>query len=334
MSAKQLVCWILQAMLMSCVTECSTPEKQPIMLRHEAFARAEVFINETGRPLERILFAFHFKHGSRDAVIAELAKFQNSDGGFASCLESDTRWCGSSPVGAMKALGILTEVGAPASDPHVKAVIKYLLASFDDMQGIWHALPKEANAAPHASWWEVREDTGKCQIESPVLPTAALAGYLQNYAALLPPGFLKRITQSSLNYLSTAPTGMQMSNMESLSVLVGLLPPAQRTDAILKLKKELALVVVQDSKLWDSHNVKPLTFIHTPQSPFYPEMAKIVSANLDYLISTQKADGAWGLTWSWEERNPAAWKLAEREWLGVVTLENLSRLDAFHRIER
>ena len=334
MSAKQLVCWILQAMLMCCVAECSTSDKQPIMLSHEAFARAEAFINETGRPLERTLFAFHFAHGSRDAVIAELAKFQNSDGGFASCLESDTRWCGSSPVGAMKALGILTDIGAPASDPHVKTVVKYLLASFDDKQGIWHALPKEANAAPHASWWDVREDTGKCQIESPVFPTAALAGYLQNYASLLPPGFLKRITESSLNYLSTAPARMQMSNMESLSVLVRLLPPAQRTSAILKLKKELATVVVQDSNQWDSYNVKPLTFIHTPQSPFYPEMATMVSANLDYLIATQKSDGGWGLTWSWEERNPTAWKTAEKEWLGIVTLENLSRLDAFHRIER
>jgi hypothetical protein len=38
------------------------------------------------------------------------------------------------------------------------------------------------------------------------------------------------------------------------------------------------------------------------------------------------------LTWSWEERNPAAWKLAEKEWRGVVTLETLQTLKAFHRI--
>src|SRR4029077_12707894 len=108
---------MLQAMLLLGVAECSTPDKQPTMLSHEAFARAEVFINETARPLERTLFAFHFTHGNRDAVTAELAKFQNNDGGFASCLESDTRWCGSSPLGAMKALRILTDVGAPADDP-------------------------------------------------------------------------------------------------------------------------------------------------------------------------------------------------------------------------
>jgi len=68
-AAKQLLCGILQTMLLYCFAECSTPDKQPIMISHEAFARAEVFINETARPLERTLFAFYFTHGSRDAVI-------------------------------------------------------------------------------------------------------------------------------------------------------------------------------------------------------------------------------------------------------------------------
>jgi hypothetical protein len=302
------------------------------MLNREAFARADAFISETGRPLERALFAFYFGHGSRDEVIAELAKFQNNDGGFASCLESDTRWCGSSPLGAMKALRVLTDVEAPPSDPRVKAVIKYLLASFDDKQGMWHALPKEANSAPHASWWEVREDTGTCEVESAVFPTAAIAGYLQKYPALLPPGLVQKITESSLNYLAAAPARMKMPDIESLIELVRLLPPSQSTEAVAKLKSVLTMVVVQDAKQWSSYNVKPLTFVHSPQSPFYTGPQEVVGANLDYIISTQKADGGWGLTWSWEERNPAAWKLAEKEWRGVVTLENLQTLTAFHRI--
>jgi hypothetical protein len=331
-AAKHLLCGLLPTMLLCCIAEGSTPDKHSTMLSREAFARAEVFINKTARPLERALFAFYFTHGSRDAVIAELAKFQNNDGGFASCLESDTRWCGSSPLGAMKALRILTDLRVPASEPHVKAVIGYLLASFDDKHGMWHALPKEANAAPHASWWEVREDTGKCEVESPLFPTAALAGYLQNYAVLLPPGFVKRITESSLNYLAAAPVRMQIPDIESVMELVRLLPPGQSTDAVSKLKSVLAVVVAQDPKQWDSYNVKPLTFVRSPQSPFYPEMEKAVGANLDYIISTQKSDGGWGLTWSWEDRNPTAWKLAEKEWRGVVSLENLQTLQASHRI--
>jgi len=332
MAAKHLLCCVLHMMLLCCIAECSTRDKHSTLLGRDAFARAEASINETARPLDRALFAFYFTHGSRDAVITELAKFQNNDGGFASCLESDTRWGGSSPLGAMKALGILTDLRVPASDPHVKAVIRYLLASFDDKHGMWHALPKEANAAPHASWWDVRDDTEKCEVESPLFPTAALAGYLQNYAELLPPGFVKRIAESSLNYLAAAPVRMPMPDIESLIELVRLLPPSDSTDAVRKLKSVLAAVVVQDPKQWDSYNVKPLTFVHSPQSPFYPELEKAVGANLDYMISTQKSDGGWGLTWSWEDRNPTAWKLAEKEWRGVVVLENLKTLQAFHRI--
>ena len=302
------------------------------MLSPDAFAKAQVFINETARPLERTLFAFYFTHGNREAVIAELAKFQNKDGGFASCLESDTRWCGSSPLGAMKALRTLTDVGAPADDPRVKGVIRFLLASFDDKQGVWHALPKEANSAPHASWWAVREDTGKCEVESPVFPTAALAGYLQKYSEGLPSGFEQRITESSLNYLASAPVNMKMPDIESLVELVRLLPSGQSTAGFRKLNRVLSLVVVQDTKQWNSYNLKPLTFVHSPRSPLYTGMEEAAAANLDYIISAQKSDGGWGLTWSWEDRNPAAWKLAEKEWRGVVTLEALQTLEAFRRI--
>jgi hypothetical protein len=110
------------------------------------------------------------------------------------------------------------------------------------------------------------------------------------------------------------------------------LPANQSTEAVRKLNSVLAAVVVQDAKQWSSYNVKPLTFVHSPQSPIYKGMEEAVPANLDYIISTQESDGGWGLTWSWEDRNPAAWKLAEKEWRGVVTLENLETLNAFHRI--
>ncbi|KAA6461911.1 hypothetical protein DYQ86_09710 [Acidobacteria bacterium AB60] len=324
-------CWI-HAQSKKQGSKSSAGEKEPTLLSRQAFTQAGHFIDQTARPLERALFAFYFKHGSRDAVMAELAKFQNRDGGFASCLESDTRWCGSSPLGAMKALRILTELRVPAEDPRVKAVIQYLQRSFDHKQGGWHALPKEANAAPHASWWEVREDTGRCDVDSPVFPTAAIAGYLQPYAALLPPGYVKGITESSLTYLASAPLQMKMPDIESLIELVRLLPANQSMKGRRKLKHVLAAVVVEDSKQWNSYNVKPLTYVHSTSSPLYDGMNEGIAANLDYLISTQMPDGGWALTWSWKERDPAAWEASEREWRGVVTLENLQTLQAFHRI--
>ena len=303
------------------------------MLSAEAFARAKAFISKTGRPLERALFAFHFEHGSSDLVIAELAKYQNPDGGFASYLDGDTRWTGSSPMGTMIGLRILNEVKAPAEDSHVKAAINYLLSTFDDKKGYWHALPIEANAVPHAPWWDVHRDTGKCEVESPVFPTAAITGYLQAYSPLLPSGFLERITQSSLKYLGAA-SQVPMPDIEALTALIQFLLPANSREAVAKLDRVLAAVVERDPQKWTGYTVQPLTFIHTPDSPFYAALKDTIPANLDYIISTQQPDGGWKLTWSWEKTDPAAWKLAEKEWRGAVALENLEKLDSFHRINR
>lgn len=306
--------------------------EKPAMLSPESFAKAKEFIDRTGRPLERARFRFHFEQGSAGSVIAELTKFQNPDGGFATYLESDSRWTGSTPMATRVGLHILNEVNAPPQDPHVQAAVKYLLANFDQSNGYWHALPKEANAASHAPWWHVHEDTGKCEVESPVFPTASIAGYLQRYDRLLPQGFLNRITNSSLKYLAEAPVPMQMSDIDMLTELVRLLPAGQSDASVQKLRAALATGIVRDPRKWSTYGIQPLSFILSPDSPFYPGLEKEVDLNLDYLIQTQKADGGWMLNWSWEQNDPAAWKIAEREWRGVLTLEKLERLEGFRRI--
>jgi hypothetical protein len=304
------------------------------MFSADALARASAFINRTARPLERSLFAFHFAQGSRDTVITELAKFQNSDGGFASYLERDVRWRGSSPMAARIGLGILNEVGTPAENVHVQRAVRYLLSTFDYNKGYWRALPREVNTAPHAPWWHFDEKTGKCEVESPVFPTAAIAGYLRTYAGILPQGFLDRITKSSLDYLSAAPLRMQEADVEMLVELVRQLPPDQTTEAIRKLRSVLATILVRDPRQWSSYNPQPLMFIKAPDSPLYPGLENEVALHLDYLIAKQESDGGWALNWSWEKSDPAAWELAKTEWRGTVALENLKKLQAFHRLAR
>ncbi len=337
MSRSQWIRWftIATSAAAACVaTVCLANSKDPMMLSAKSFASAKDFINRTGRPLERARLKLHFEHGSVDDVITALAKFQNPDGGFATYLESDSRWTGSSPNGTRVALKILTDVNAAPQNPRVQAAVKYLLSTFDESTGTWRSLPKDANAAPHAPWWHVHEDSGKCDVDSPVFPTAALAGYLQAYKSLLPNGLLMRITDSSLKYLSDAPVKMQMSDIDMLTELVRFLPPdhPQRDASIKKLRTVLNAVVVRDPHEWATYGIQPLSFIDSPNSPYYPGLEKEVDANLDYIIGMQKEDGGWPLNWSWSDRDPAAWKIAEQEWRALMTLEKLESLESFHRI--
>lgn len=314
----------------ACVIAPNT--ERPRVLSAASFARAESFIDQSARPLDRALFAYHFHHGSPDAVLIELAKFQNSDGGFAAYLESDNRWTGSSPMATMIALRIFNKVGAPADNDSVRRAIRYLLATFDEKCGCWRTLPKDSNAAPHAPWWQVNPETGKSEVDSPVFPTAHLAGYLRRYSALLPAGFLDRITNSSLAFLSAAPLKMQMSDVEATTEMARFLPAEEKAVAVKKLREVLATIVVRDPKQWATYGVQPLSFIKSPDSPYYSGMEEPVEVNLDYVIEKQNADGSWDPNWSWEEKNPAAWAIAKKEWRGELTLEGLEKLEAFHRI--
>lgn len=81
---------------------------------NDIFQRAEEFMWHNARLLERMRFAFHFQHGSPDAVLAALRGYENVDGGFGNALEPDIRCPDSQPVPVQHALECMDAVGFDA----------------------------------------------------------------------------------------------------------------------------------------------------------------------------------------------------------------------------
>jgi hypothetical protein len=59
----------------------------------------------------------------------------------------------------------------------------------------------------------------------------------------------------------------------------------------------------------------------------------VVQENLDFEIEHQNRDGSWAPTWSWGTAYPEAWKEAEGEWRGILTLAMLRSLRDYDRID-
>ena len=134
------------------------------------FDRAETFIWQNARLLERQQFAYHFKGGSRASVIAALRAYQNSDGGFGNALEPDVRCPESQPVPVQHAFEILDTVGFDRE--MVQQTCDYLMMIATPEGGVPWLLPS-AHHYPRASWWNT--------VDSPpasLNPTAAIAGLL------------------------------------------------------------------------------------------------------------------------------------------------------------
>ena len=84
-------------------------------LSRVAFDRALDFVKAQARPLDRALFEHRFEGAAAERVIAELARFQNDDGGFGHALEPDLRTPTSSALATELGLRTLEELGC-ASD--------------------------------------------------------------------------------------------------------------------------------------------------------------------------------------------------------------------------
>jgi len=305
-----------------------------MQLTRERQDRAKSFIYEHARPLERRLFSYHFQGGAAEDVPAEVAKYQNGDGGFGRALEPDLRLPGSSTLATTVGLQILRELDAPADHPLVQGAIRYLLDTYDAEIEAWPIIPSDANSAPHAPWWLYDENLSERWRGFLANPRAEIVGYLWDYAALVPDDLLNKLTAAALSHLSTRPDVFTESSLSCYRRLAETrtLPEDTRTNILEGLGPIVDRLVARDPTTWEEYVLKPLDVATSPDSPFVDVLAMEVKANLDYEIERQDEDGSWAPNWTWGDNYPEVWPEAEREWRGVLTLKTLKLLRVFGRL--
>ncbi|ANU23316.1 hypothetical protein [Planococcus donghaensis] len=291
----------------------------------DQFEKAALFIKTTARPLERTLFAWEFEGGSSEAILSEVKKFQNKDGGFGHGLESDFRCKESSALATAVGLHLLSDIGVTETEATVEKGIQYLLNTFKQEKQGWQIVPRAVENAPRAIWWNYSEDWAWGN------PTAEIIGLLHHYQNLVPADFLEEITSRALNYLNNLTT-YEPHELLSFLKLYKQLPASQQAVIFQKLSDILKECVTTDSNQWDSYSLQPLQVVSTPNSDFYDLFKETIPENLTYVIQKQSEGGYWNPTWQWGQFEKE-WEVAKQEWQGVLTLTNLKILRAFNALE-
>ena len=297
--------------------------------------RAGAFIHSAARPLEQALFAYYFHAGTPEEVYAQLAHFQNPDGGFGRALEPDLRLPASSVYVTTIGLQILRDLATPAAHPLTHGAIRYLLQTFDAERQRWPIIPPAASEAPHAPWWSYGDDLPARFGEYLANPRAEILGYLYDYAELVPHALIQELTEAIISHLASQPDAMEMHDLLCYLRLLETrsLPEAVRTPLLRKLQVVVDRTVAREPADWEHYGLQPLSVISSPTSPLAPLLGEAIDRNLDYLIAHQGADGAWGPSWTWGDLFPETWPAAEREWKGVITVSTLRKLQTFGRLE-
>jgi hypothetical protein len=292
----------------------------------EKFQRARAFLFAHARPLERARFAHEFLGAPASAVLDELAKFRNADGGFGHALEADLRMSDSHVLATATALDVLVELGASHSEPLVKRAFTWLAERFDPEVPGWRCVPENVDSYAHAPhWsWELHKPGGPWP--HLVIPGAWLLFHFRRWPALAPRPILETLEPAVAAHLRglTGPIGPD-SFFYAARVAAG--------PALAHLRALATREVTRDPSAWLTYSAKPLRLAPTPDSPLAECLASETAANLDWEIDHQAPDGSWLPNWDWQGRAPADWEVARREWQGELTLRALQSLRAYGRLE-
>lgn len=293
-------------------------------LSKDAFSRAEEFIYSNARRLDVRLFEHHFKGGSKDDVLQELKKYQNSDGGFGNAIEPDFRLTASSAMAASVGLQYCVEVDTDSNDGLITTAMDYLVTTFSIEHAYWPKTPVLVNDAPHAPWWHVDEIKPPAEA-SWANPNAELLGYLHRFQDLVPNEILVQARKRALENLNNLDTIESLYCFMCWERAYQSVPEPLKSLISEKVEKTLQTFEPNPDTLGE---IRVFWIAPTPES-FLLSFPSHIRSLHDYEINRQGEDGGWWPTWKWGQYEDV-WPIAEREWAGKITVGNLIAMDKFN----
>lgn len=289
-----------------------------------AIDKGIAYLKAQGRLLDQALLNFFYEGGSLDAVLQEMEKFRNPDGGFGHGFECDLRCPDSSALATSEALQTCWAIGLDANHPLVKGAIEFFLHTYQQDEQGWQFIPASAMDHPRAPWWQYNPDVRAYRHN----PRAEILGDLWRAREYVPAPLLEELITSVLHDFQEDLEQLQMHDLYCYLRLVR--TPDLRVDITDTLMKHLPGLIEKhvdtDEEAWAGYGIRPYAITQDIHDPFYPLVAEAMPRAINFVLREQSEDGSWSLTWNWGGSYPAAWKIAETEWKSRGTLGNIQLL--------
>lgn len=122
-------------------------------LTKEQLNKMDEWMQANARPYDCAKWNYLFNGGSKDAIVEEMLKYQNADGGMGSGFEADVLCPLSAALPTAEAIFQAYEYMLECSSEWFKSLLAYFEKTVQDIPKYWEDLPKEAMDYPHSPWW-------------------------------------------------------------------------------------------------------------------------------------------------------------------------------------
>lgn len=307
------------------------------MLSEKQFSQIRTWVYRNAREIDLNVWKFHFENGKKEDVVSALSHYQNEDGGFGNALEPDNWNPASTPYVTLYALGLLQRIGmTDTSHPIYKGIFEYLSSEKDLTDYGWRFNVPENNNYPRAPWWNYSEDANKTES---IGPTCGLCAFILQNMDKTSSVYKKAETlaKQALDNLLTAKNFGDMG-IGGYIGLIDALPTLNIGDYDMpalysKINELVNASIERDVNKWQYYGVLPSTYIHSPQSPFYPANKEIVDQEINYLLETLPENGVWNISWTWFDNMESYGKefiISENWWKSITAIEKLCFLKNFN----
>lgn len=288
-------------------------------------SKAIKYITKNARPLELAVYKYFFENESNQAVIDELSKFQNADGGFGHALEPDFFNPNSSPIATNDAIITLSRVNALDRDSAiVKGMVSYLEShdSFDEDKKRWLFQIDSNKDYPHAIWWEKKGDG-----ISNFNPSVSLAAFMVYCGKRTP--LYEEIIKEAIEFLKD---GEISGDAVNCYLLAYELLASNSIDDIVDLNafkdllsKAIENCICKDISKYGVEYVPMPSVIFTGKHTEFitPEIIPLINAEKDILGRLQMEDGGFDITWKWYTPYTDEYEQARNWWRPRITIEKL-----------
>ncbi|MTK12027.1 MAG: hypothetical protein F8N39_08050 [Clostridiaceae bacterium] len=287
-------------------------------------------IFNNARAIEKAKWNYLFNNGSKEAIVSELVKYQNSDGGFGNGLEADILLPTSSSIASTEAIVIAYDYELNCEEPWFKNLLNYFENTIQKTPSFWEKVPKEVEDFSHAPWWIYAADTK----------------FSPNPCAVIASAFIKygNDGQKSLGYEIAARCIEFLNSNEScdehdcycmqrLFIILKELNSTLIDDIAIKSMERIILdCLCTDESKWMEYVPQPLDLVDSPESQWHKLVEPFVGKNLSFWLNTLKADGFWSPNFSWGVDSETSRNVTEN-WVCYIAVKRVKILKAFDLIK-
>ncbi|MBE6560008.1 MAG: hypothetical protein E7662_02680 [Ruminococcaceae bacterium] len=288
----------------------------------------DTWMRANARPYDLAKWEYVRGRGTKEAIVREMLRYQNPDGGMGNGFEADVLLPLSAAIPTAEAIFQAYEYGLDASAPWFARILAYFENTVQDIPKYWEDTPKEAMEYPHAPWWQ----WAPCTVFNPN-PCGVVASAFIRHGSPSQKELGMRIADDCLRLLLSEDFCGDHDTLNMLALVEALTAVESPLigEAVLRaVRRRIVENTSFEREKWRSYNFCPLDFVYSPDSPWLSAVERGVEDVFDFWLDTVGGDGVWMPNFSWGEDSDVSRQVTQN-WKGYITVRRVKILQAFGR---